>query len=128
LAVNTALGQLAGLIDAGAIVRLEQLMRLAVVLTWLQTGLSGAALGGAIGLLRRQKWGWYATVLLNLGSAFACLAWAPGILTPLLGLLDPARASSSAWTISFLLTLIPASVVVFLLLNPVIRQFERAAA
>ncbi|MBM3314251.1 hypothetical protein FJY71_00205 [candidate division WOR-3 bacterium] len=122
------LGQLAGLLDAGALTRIEGLMRQAVLLTWVQTGSGLVSLAGAVGLLRRQKWGWYATALLNLGSVFACLFLAPGVLAPVLALLDPVRAVASAWTIAVLLALIPGAVVVFLLLGPVVRQFERPPA
>jgi hypothetical protein len=106
-------------------VAFDQLARQLTILTWLQVLASAVLLAGSVGLLRRQKWGWYSTVLLHVFIFAAGFFMLPGMLSPVLALLDPRGAGLSAWLITVLVALAPLSVVVFLLLAPVVRQFER---
>jgi len=89
-----------------------------------QVLLNAVVLTGAVGLVRRRRWGWYLTVVLNVLQAVATLVFGPPVLEQVLRLADPARAGELSWVIAILAALIPAVIVAFLMLKPVVDQFE----
>ncbi len=86
--------------------------------------LNAAVLTGAVGLLRRHRWGWYLTVVLNALQAVAAVAFGPPVLEQVLRLADSARAGRLSWVIAALIALIPVAIVGFLMLKPIVDQFE----
>ena len=87
---------------------------------------NGAICAGAVGLLLRRKWGWYLTVILNVLQAAAAIPLGQPPVERILALLDPAQAGQLSYVIAGLVALIPASIAGFLLLKPVVGQFERS--
>ncbi len=92
-----------------------------------QVLLSAGVLAGAIGLLLRHRWGWYLTVVLNALQAIAAVAFGPPVLGQVLSVVDPAMATRFSWVIAILIALIPTWLVVFLMLKPIVDQFEHPA-
>lgn len=123
--LNQLPGMLPGM-ETGGFDALRRFGGRLALLGWLQVLANGLLLAGAIGLLGRRRWGWYLVVVLHLGTVFATMFFVPSLLTPLLGVVAASgSAAVSAWLIALLLALVPISVIVFLMLTPVLRQFER---
>lgn len=94
------------------------------VAVWVGLVLSLVLLMGAVGLLRRRKWGWYAvtvTQVLGAGGLFAVL---PAVFGAFIELAAPGSWPLLPWALSLLAVLPALGVVGFLLLGPVLRQFE----
>jgi len=115
------LGPMYGGVDLSVVADLLAQLRLISIL---QALANGAICAGAIGLLLRRKWGWYLTVIINILQAAAAIPIGQPPVERMLALLDPARAEMLGYVIAGLVALIPASIVAFLLLKPVVRQFE----
>lgn len=115
------LGPLSQGTDLAAIDRLVSQLR---VLNLVQIGLCGVVAAGAVGLLLRQKWGWYVTTGVHALEVPAALLFGIPALRPVLALLDSSRAGYLSVVISALIALIPGSIAGFMMLTPVVRQFE----
>jgi hypothetical protein len=100
-------------------------MRQAALLNRVQTVGSLVLLAGSIGLLLRKKWGWYMVVVVHVAAAAAVFIWVMPMFKNLYSALDPRNAGAMALAMSVLGALAPAVVVAFLLLKPVVSQFER---
>jgi len=118
-------GQLGVLMDRSAIGQIEELMRLVRTANNYFIIYSVASLAGAIGLLLRRKWGWYATALINVATALATIVWGTPIVTRIYTMLDPKNGGPYGLLTAILLALMPAIFVGFLMLKPVIIQFEK---
>lgn len=123
--ITRYVGSLAILAGAPQLQVLDMLVKHLRFLVRLQIPLSLLGLVGGVGLLRRQRWGWFLVALLNLAGALACLLYVPHLLTSLLSLLDARSGAAAAWLCSLLLLLVPLSVLIFLFLEPVVSQFDR---
>jgi hypothetical protein len=119
--------QLGPLLSGTNFAAIDRLFASLRTLNLAQVFLNAVVLAGAVGLLLRHKWGWYLTVVLNVLQTAAAVAFGPPVLEQVLSLLDPAQAGTLSWTIAVLIALIPASIVAFLMLRPVVDQFERRA-
>lgn len=119
------LSQLGPSFDRSSIVMFETLMRQTAFLNRIQTIGSLALLVGSIGLLLRKKWGWYIVVVVHIVATAAVFVWVMPMFENLYRTLDPRNAGPMALMMSLLGALAPAVVVAFLLLRPVVRQFER---
>jgi hypothetical protein len=116
------LGPLGAGIDLAPVDRLFSQLR---TLNYIQLAVNGAKLAAAAGLLKRQQWGWFATVVIHLLETAGVFIFGLPALRPLVALADPAQAGQLSLVITILIALIPASIVAILLLKPVTRQFER---
>lgn len=119
------LGQLGPTVDRSSIAVFETLLRQAVLLNRVHTVSSVALLVGSIGLLLRKKWGWHTVVVVHVAVEGAVFIWGLPMLEALYRFLDPRNAGAMALAMSILASLAPASVVVFLLLKPVVTQFQK---
>jgi hypothetical protein len=119
------LGQLGPLADRSSISMLETLMRQTGFLNRVQTVGSLVLLGGSIGLLLRKKWGWYTVVVVHVAAAVAVFIWVMPLFETLYRVLDPSNAGTMALVLSILSALAPAVVVGFLLMRPILSQFEK---
>ena len=119
------LGQLGPLIDRSNISMLDTMLRQTAFLNRIQTVGSLTLLAGAIGLLLRKKWGWYTVVVVHVAAMAAVFIWVMPLFETLYRMLDPHNASMMAWVLSVLSALAPGVVVAFLLLRPVISQFQQ---
>jgi hypothetical protein len=119
------LGQLGPYVDRSSAAAFGTLMRQAALLNRIQTVGSLVLLAGSIGLLLRKKWGWYTVIVVHVAAAAVVFIWVMPLLETLYRMLDPHNASMMAWVLSVLSALAPGVVVAFLLLRPVISQFQR---
>jgi hypothetical protein len=119
------LGQLGPLIDRSNIAMLDVLMRQTAFLNRIQTVGSLVLLAGSIGLLLRKKWGWYMVVVVHVAATAAVFIWVMPMFDTLYRMLDPHNASMMAWLLSILSALVPVVVVAFLLMRPIVNQFEK---
>jgi hypothetical protein len=119
------LGQLGPYVDRSSVAVFETLMRQAAYLNRIQTVGSLVLLAGAIGLLLRKKWGWYTVIVVHVAATAAVFIWVMPMFRTLYLALDPHNAGTMAFVLSILSALAPAVVVAFMLLRPVISQFER---
>lgn len=117
--------QLSVLMDRSAIGQVEELMRLTRTANNYFIIYSAVSLAGAIGLLLRRKWGWYATAIVNVVAALATLVWGTPIVTHIYSMLDPKNGGPYGLLTAILLALMPMTIVGYLMLKPVIIQFER---
>lgn len=122
----------AGVVGAGELVPgYEALPGLVAMLDIaLRAGLAvnAAQLAGAVGLLRRRKWGWYVTVIVHVLVAGGLFAFLPTVFGTVLTVAAPNESPVMPWLLSLLAVLPALAVVGFLLLTPVVRQFEAAPA
>lgn len=118
------LGQLGPMVDRSSITLLGTLMKQAASLNRIQTVGSAVLLLGSIGLLLRKKWGWYTVVVVHVAAAAAVFIWVMPMFETLYRALDPGNAGVMALLLSILGALAPAVVVAFLLLRPIVSQFE----
>ncbi|MFO7676461.1 MAG: hypothetical protein R6X12_09125 [bacterium] len=103
---------------------LSPLVRLLEALIWAGLAFNAALLAGAVGLLRRRKWGWYAVVVLHILAAGGLFTVLPTAFGGVLGVAAPGASPFLPWLLSGLAVL-PALVLIgFLLLDPVVGQFE----
>lgn len=121
------LNQLGLLVDRSGLAAIEALMRQSLLLARVQLAGSGLLLVGALGLLARRKWAWFLVTLLHLAAAVMAIAWGQPMLEQVLIVFDPAAATRMSILLTIALALAPASVILFLLLRPVVRQFEPAS-
>jgi hypothetical protein len=119
------LAQLDAYIDRSSIAAFATLMQQAALLNRIQTVGSLVLLAGSIGLLLRKKWGWYMVIVVHVAAMAAVFIWVMPMFENLYRALDPRSAGSMALAMTILAALAPAVVVVFLLLRPVAKQFER---
>lgn len=122
---GTMLGQLGPLIDRSSIALLDTLMRQIAVVNRIQTVASLILLAGSVGLLLRKKWGWYTVVAVHVAAAVAVFIWVMPMFETLYRALDPSSAGTMALVMAILGALGPAGVVAFLLLRPVVSQFQQ---
>lgn len=87
-----------------------------------------ALLAGAVGLLRRRRWGWYAVVLLHIAGAGGLFAVLPTVFGEVLALAAPGAPPLLTWALAVLAVLPALALIGFLLLDPVLRQFAGAQA
>ena len=92
--------------------------------TWLSLVFNLLLLAGSIGLLKRWKWGWFTVIGVHLAAIVVSFVWGLPMLQALLAVFAPADADLAALVIIFLFALIPASVIGFLMVNGVVRQFD----
>jgi hypothetical protein len=119
------IAQLGAYVDRSSIAAFANLMRQAAFLNRIQTGWSLVLLLGSIGLLLRKKWGWYTVIVLHVAATAAVFVWVMPMFNGLYRALDPAGGGALAFAMTILSALVPAAVVAFLLLRPVVSQFER---
>lgn len=98
--------------------RVGELTRLSLLINLL-------TLAGAIGILVRRRWGWFMMIGVQLLGALLAFIWVLPMIRQLYELVDPNRAGPSSLLTVALLTLIPVSVISFLMLDGVVRQFRR---
>ena len=122
------LGQLGPLADRSSIAMLETLMRQTAFLNRIQTVGSLVLLAGSIGFLLRKKWGWYTVVAVHVVATVAVFIWVMPMFKTLYLALDPSNAGTMALVLSILSALAPAVVVGFLLMRPILSQFEKKGA
>ncbi len=115
------LGPMYGGVDLSVVTDLLGQLRLISIL---QALANGAICAGAVGLLLRKKWGWYLTVILNILQAAAAIPLGQPPVERMLALINPGQAVVLSYVIAGLVALIPASIAAFLMLKPVVRQFE----
>ncbi|MBN2464733.1 hypothetical protein JXD38_03800 [candidate division WOR-3 bacterium] len=118
------LGQLGPYVDRSSAAAFGTLMRQAALLNRIQTVGSLVLLAGSIGLLLRKKWGWYTVIVVHVAAAAAVFIWMMPMFENLYRALDPRSAGTMALAMSVLAALAPAVVVAFLLLRPVVSQFQ----
>jgi len=118
------LNQLGPYVDRSSVAVFETLMRQTAFLNRIQTVGSLVLLAGSIGLLLRKKWGWYTVVAVHVAAVAAVFIWVMPMFENLYRALDPRSAGTMALAMTILGALAPAVVVVFLLLKPVVSQFE----
>jgi hypothetical protein len=106
---------------------LPGLLGMLEVALWAGLGFNLALLVGAIGLLKRQKWGWYTTVVVHVLVAGGLFIFLPNAFESILAAAAPATSPLVPWLLALLAILPALTVVAFLLLGPVVRQFERPA-
>ena len=121
------LAQLGPYVDRSSVVVFETLMRQAAFLNRIQTVGSLMLLAGSIGLLLRKKWGWYTVVVVHVAATAAVFIWVMPIFENMYRALDPRSAGTMALVMTILSALAPAVVVAFLLMKPVLIQFERGS-
>jgi hypothetical protein len=119
------LSQLGPVADQSSIAMLESLMRQTAFLNRIQTVGSLVLLAGSLGLLLRKKWGWYTVVVVHVAAAAAIFIWVMPLFEGMYRVLDPRNAGTMALTMSILGALAPAVVVGFLLMRPILSQFEK---
>jgi hypothetical protein len=119
------LSQLGPFVDRSSVAVFETLMRQAAFLNRIQTVGSVILLVGSVGLLLRKKWGWYTVVAMHVAATVAVFVWGMPMFGNLYRALDPANAGTMAFVMTVLGALAPAVVVAFLLLRPVVSQFEK---
>lgn len=119
------LGQLGPFVDRSSVALFGALMRQAAFLNRIQTVGSLVLLAGSIGLLLRKKWGWYMVIVVHVAAAAAVFIWVMPMFKTLYLALDPRSAGTTALMMSILAALAPAVVVAFLLLRPVVSQFQK---
>ncbi|HTW92476.1 MAG TPA: hypothetical protein VMH22_12305 [bacterium] len=119
------LGQFGALGDRSSGAMLETLMRQTVFLNRIQTVGSLVLLAGSVGLLLRKKWGWYTVIAVHVAAAVAVFIWVMPMFKTLYLALDPHNAGTMAGVLSILSALAPAVVVAFLLMKPIVSQFEK---
>lgn len=86
--------------------------------------LSLALLAGAVGLLRRRRWGWYVVIAVSAIGAGGLLAVLPTVFGTVLEMAAPRSSPLLPWALSLLAVLPALALIGFLLLDPVLRQFE----
>jgi hypothetical protein len=118
-------GQFGTMLDRASLAMLDDLMRRTAQLNQIQTIGSLVLLVGSIGLLRRKKWGWYTVVAVHVSAAVAVFIWVMPMFETLYRALDPRSAGTMALVMAILGALGPAVVVAFLLLRPVVSQFQQ---
>lgn len=123
---ESLVSQLGPLVGGAGFAEIDRLFASLRTANLAQVLVNGVVAAGAVGLLLRRKWGWYLTVVLNVLQAVAAVVFGQPVLQQVLGLLDPAQAARLSLGIALLVALIPASFIVFLMLAPVVEQFERA--
>jgi hypothetical protein len=104
---------------------LGNLMRQTAFLNRIQTVGSVVLLLGSVGLLLRKKWGWYAVIVVHVAATAAVFIWVMPMFETIYRVLDPGNAGVMALLLSILGALAPAVVVAFLLVKPIISQFEK---
>lgn len=92
----------------------------------LRAGLAfnAAQVAGAVGLLGRRKWGWYVTVIVHILVAGGLFVFLPTVFGSVLTVAAPNESPLMPWVLSLLAVLPALAVVGFLLLTPVVGQFE----
>lgn len=113
------------LVETMDLTRIERFLVHLKGLQFAQIGLNGLVVVGAVGLWKRQKWGWYITTIRFGLEIPAILLGGSVALRPVLRLLSPSQADFLSLVIAFLLALIPASITGFLMLRPIVTQFEK---
>ena len=121
-------GQLGVLMDHSAIAQVQELMRLARTTNNYFIIYSAVSLAGSIGLLLRHKWGWYVTTLINVATALATIVWGTPVITRIYTMLDPKSGGLYGLLTAILLALMPAIFAGYLMLKPVVVQFEKPPA
>jgi len=122
---STMLGQLGPMVDRSSATLLDTVIRRTVFLNRIQTAGSVVLLVGSVGFLLRRKWGWYTVVVVHVAAAAAVFIWVMPILEAMYNVLDPGHAGVMALLLSLLGALAPAVVVAFLLMEPILSQFEK---
>ncbi len=122
------LAQLGPYVDRSSVALFETLMRQAASLNRIQTVGSLVLLAGSIGLLLRRKWGWYTVIVVHVAATAAVFIWVMPMFENLYRALDPNSAGAMSLAMTILAALAPAVVVAFLLLRPVVSQFEKKGA
>ena len=121
---SVMLNQLGPTADRSSFAVLETLLRQAARLNRVHTVSSVVLLVGSVGLLLRKKWGWYTVVVVHVAAAGAVFVWGLPMFENLYRVLDPHNAGTMALAMSILAALAPAVAIVFLLLRPVVSQFQ----
>ena len=122
---DTVLGQLGPLMSGASIAAVGDLTKQILVVNKVQVVANAVLVAGAIGLLKRQKWGWLTVVIVHVAEIVASFIWAMPMMQTVVTLLDPLNAGRLAWLMTGLIAMIPASIVAFLMARPIVSQFER---
>ncbi len=118
-------GRLGMLVETVDLTTIEKFLVHLQGLQLAQIGLNGLVVVGAVGLWKRKKWGWYLTTIRYGLEVPAILLGGSAALRPVLRLLSPSQADLLSLVIAFLLALVPASITGFLMLRPIVIQFEK---
>lgn len=130
LPAGADLSSVTGMLGGGSAVGdlVGRLAGRARLLAWAGILFSAASAVGSIGLLRRRRWGWFATIGIQLTSIAAAFVWFLPVLEGLLRPVAPKQAVLSSFLITLLIALVPLSIVGFLMLRGVARQFAARAS
>ncbi len=122
---STLYAQLGTVLERSHIAMIQTLVGQTLSLNRIQTVGSLILLAGSIGLLLRKKWGWYTVIVVHVAATAAVFTWVMPIFETLYRALDPSNAGPMALAMTILSALAPAVVVAFMLLRPVISQFQK---
>ncbi len=122
---GTLFAQLGTILDRSNLLMVEKLVGQTLFLNRIQTVGSLALLAGSIGLLLRKKWGWFTVIVVHVAAAAAIFIWVTPMFENVYRVLDPGNAGTWALLLPTLAALAPAVVVAFLLMPPIVSQFQR---
>ncbi len=103
-------------------------LRLAMLFSRFSLLLNAILLAGSIGLLKRQKWGWYMVVLVHMVGIVALFILVPPLFGGLLAIFGTDASGLLPWVFALLLALAPGAMIAFLLFGRVVRQFDVESA
>jgi hypothetical protein len=103
---------------------LDAFTRQIMVATDVQIAANAVLVAGCIGLLLRRKWGWYTVTILHVAEAVVGFILGLPLVRSAVAVVAPEQAMTYGLLITILICLVPLSVVAFLMLAPVARQFE----
>ena len=98
------------------------------IITWFSLAFNLLLLAGAIGLLKRWRWGWVMVIGVHIAAIAGSFIWGLPMLRAVLSIFAPADANLAALAITCLFALVPASIIGFLMINGVVRQFDADSA
>ncbi len=127
LSLGPLLAQTSIALDPAALEAIDGLVGGVLVAADVQIAANAAVVAGCIGLLLRKKWGWYIVCILHLAQVVVAYVLGLPLVQSAVAIVSPEHARGYGLLITVLISLIPMSVVAFLMLRPVARQFERPA-
>ncbi|OYD17049.1 hypothetical protein CH330_01035 [candidate division WOR-3 bacterium JGI_Cruoil_03_51_56] len=110
--------------DSASMKVLEGLIEQTIFATKASIIINLVLLVGSIGLLLRQKWGWFIVMLAMIFVIFAGFIWIMPAIRQVLAVLQPDNAGFLSFIITALLAVVPAVFVVYLFSRRVISQFQ----
>ncbi len=107
---------------------IAEVLRYAVLLSRLSLLLNAVLFVGSIGLLGRQKWGWYTVVLVHVVGIAVLFVLVPPMFGGLIAVFGTGGFGLLPWISALILALAPGAVIAFLLLGGIVRQFDTGSA